>query len=194
MNPFRRQCFHEGGYRLVGTLDLNGPDGSPWPRPRRDTVRIILLKVVLPLAIIGASIIALTILQLNGTLQDATERYAPGVPGPAIDVRHAHGRVGPQHRRLRFYLHADHGVEFHQARPAAASRPLIMLAIDTLKLFDRPKHLFLELERNAGLGIGDFDHHTPPTTIRRTETLPCVVYLIGFFNGGATASPRSTAA
>jgi hypothetical protein len=76
MNPFRRQCFHEGGYRLVGTLDLNGPDGSPWPRPRRDTVRIILLKVVLPLAIIGASIIALTILQLNGTLQEFLDRQS----------------------------------------------------------------------------------------------------------------------
>jgi hypothetical protein len=76
MSPFRPKGLQEGESRLVGTLDLNGPDGSPWPRPRRDTVRIILLKVLLPLAIIGSSIIVFTILQLNGTLREFLEQQS----------------------------------------------------------------------------------------------------------------------
>jgi hypothetical protein len=75
MNPFRRQ-FQESEPRLTGTLNIIGPDGSPWFRPRQDTVRIVLLKVVLPLAIICGSIIALTILHLNGTLGEFLDRQS----------------------------------------------------------------------------------------------------------------------
>jgi hypothetical protein len=49
---------------------VNSPNGSPRPRSRQDVVRILLLKVLLPLAIIGACIIIFTVLQLNGTLRE----------------------------------------------------------------------------------------------------------------------------
>jgi hypothetical protein len=44
------------------------PDKRPGNRP--GNWRIVLLKVLLPLVVIGASIVTLTVLQLNGTLRE----------------------------------------------------------------------------------------------------------------------------
>ena len=49
---------------------------SPRHRPRQGTVRIILLKVLLPLAVVGASIVTLSILQLDGTLREFLDRQS----------------------------------------------------------------------------------------------------------------------
>ena len=61
---------------MIGTLNVNGLGGPSWFQPRQNTVRIVLLKVVLPLTVICGSIIVLTILQLNGTLREFLDRQS----------------------------------------------------------------------------------------------------------------------
>jgi hypothetical protein len=50
------------------TLDISGEDG--FIRSRQGMVRIVLLKVLLPLAIVGGSIVTLIVLHLDGTLRE----------------------------------------------------------------------------------------------------------------------------
>jgi|tagenome__1003787_1003787.scaffolds.fasta_scaffold20496716_2 hypothetical protein len=71
-----RRYDQEHGSRRIGTLGVSGRDGSSRPRSRQDLVWIVLLKVLLPLAVIGASIITLTVLQLNGTLREFLDSQA----------------------------------------------------------------------------------------------------------------------
>ena len=49
----------------------NGPG-----RRRRKTVRIVLLKVLLPLVIVGSGIVAVIVLHLNGTLRMFLDRQS----------------------------------------------------------------------------------------------------------------------
>jgi hypothetical protein len=66
------RCFDEHRSGPVGTLDMNGSDSSA----RRETVRIFLLRVLLPLTIVGASVITLIVLHLDGTLRDFLDRQS----------------------------------------------------------------------------------------------------------------------
>jgi hypothetical protein len=56
------------------TLDISGEGG--FIRSRQGMVRIVLLKVLLPLAIVGGSIVTLIVLHLDGTLREFLDRQS----------------------------------------------------------------------------------------------------------------------
>jgi hypothetical protein len=59
---------------LIGTLGVDDFDKSPQLRHSKD--HKILLRVLLPLAVLGAIIITITVLQLNGTLRKFLDRQS----------------------------------------------------------------------------------------------------------------------
>jgi hypothetical protein len=56
------------------TLDISGEGG--FIRSRQSMVRIVLLKVLLPLATVGGGIVMLIVLHLDGTLREFLDRQS----------------------------------------------------------------------------------------------------------------------
>src|SRR3954463_16229602 len=93
-------------------------------RHRHKTLRIVLLKVLLPLMIVGSSVAVLIVLHLDGTLREFLDRQSMFGMIAVVLVLNIFG-FASIYMLIIVHLHAGHRMEFNQARPAAPLRSLI---------------------------------------------------------------------